>query len=122
MEGDPHGAAHVSFEGQIADIGRAPADPLFFLLHANVDRLWAKWQWLQDRAEADDGRTYHKQGFGPNNPDPRRANADRIGNYLDDALWPWCGLVGDPRPRTAPGTYFPSISVPARPQPLSADS
>ena len=101
---------------------RAPADPLFFLLHANVDRLWAKWQWLQDRAEPDDDRTYHKQGLGPNNPDPRRANADRIGNYLDDSLWPWCGLVGDPRPRTAPGTYFPRISVSARPQPLSADS
>jgi tyrosinase len=30
MEGDPHGSAHVSFLGQISDIGRAPADPLFF--------------------------------------------------------------------------------------------
>lgn len=124
MEGDPHGSAHVSFRGQVADIGRAPADPLFFLLHANVDRLWAKWQWLQDRAEPDDDRTYHKQGFGPNNPDPRRANADRIGNYLDDALWPWCGLVGDPRPRTAPSTYFPTspfLPVPNR-YPLIRDA
>ena len=43
MEGDPHGSAHVSFLGQVADIGRAPADPLFFLLHANVDRLWSTW-------------------------------------------------------------------------------
>jgi tyrosinase len=117
MEGDPHGAAHSSFEGQVAAIGRAPADPLFFLLHANVDRLWAKWQWLHDRADPDDSRSYHKQGAGPANPDPRRANADRIGNYLDDALWPWSGLVGDPRPRTAPGTYFPAspfIAVPGR--------
>jgi tyrosinase len=117
VEGDPHGSAHVSFRGQVADIGRAPADPLFFLVHANVDRLWAKWQWLQDRADPDDDRAYYKQGLGPNNPDPRRAGADRIGNYLDDSLWPWCGLVGDPRPRTAPGTYFPIspfLSVPDR--------
>ena len=25
-------------------IGTAARDPLFFLLHCNVDRLWAKWQ------------------------------------------------------------------------------
>ena len=48
MEGDPHGAAHVSFFGQISSAATAPADPLFFLLHCNVDRLWARWQWLHD--------------------------------------------------------------------------
>src|SRR5262245_7669849 len=41
MEGSPHGAAHVSFNGSISDIPTAPKDPLFFMLHSNVDRLWA---------------------------------------------------------------------------------
>lgn len=107
MERDPHGSAHVSFRGQISDIGRAPADPLFFMLHCNVDRLWAKWQWLRGRYNPDDADAYHKRGTGPINPDSTRAGADRIGNYLDDTLWPWNGHRGAPRPRTAPGTYFP---------------
>ena len=117
MESDPHGSAHVSFDGQVSDIGRAPADPLFFMLHANVDRLWAKWQWLQARLDSTNSDTYYKQGSGPVNPDSYRANADRIGNYIDDTLWPWNGHIGDPRPRNAPGTYFPSspfLNVPGR--------
>ena len=44
--------AHVSFGGSISDIGTAARDPLFFLLHCNVDRLWAKWQWFQRRFDA----------------------------------------------------------------------
>ena len=44
MEGNPHGSAHTSFGGFISSTSTAPRDPLFFLLHCNVDRLWAKWQ------------------------------------------------------------------------------
>jgi len=117
MEGDPHGSAHISFSGQVSEIGRAPADPLFFMLHANVDRLWAKWQWLRDRDDPSSSDSYYKQGTGPLNADSSRAGVDRIGNYIDDTLWPWNGRLGDPRPRTAPGTYFPPspfLSVPDR--------
>ncbi|MEM7012729.1 MAG: tyrosinase family protein [Verrucomicrobiota bacterium] len=117
METDPHGRAHTSFRGQVSEIGRAPADPLFFLLHNNVDRLWARWQWLRDRQNPDSSDVYYKRGTGPINPDPRRAHADRIGNFIEDTLWPWNGVVGDPRPRTAPGTYYPAspiIGVPDR--------
>ena len=44
MEGNPHGRTHLSFGGSISSISTAAKDPLFFLLHCNVDRLWAKWQ------------------------------------------------------------------------------
>ena len=47
-EFNPHGSAHMSFGGDLSNPGTAPRDPLFFLLHCNVDRLWAKWQ-LQNR-------------------------------------------------------------------------
>ena len=56
FEGNPHGQAHVSFGGYISQIGTAARDPLFFLLHANVDRLWAKWQWFQQRFDATSAR------------------------------------------------------------------
>ena len=49
LERNPHGRAHVSFRGYIFDIDTAARDPLFYLLHCNVDRLWAKWQWLRRR-------------------------------------------------------------------------
>ena len=38
-----HGGVHIAVGGQMAT-ERSPADPLFWLHHANVDRLWARWQ------------------------------------------------------------------------------
>ena len=42
LEGE-HGTVHIAVGGQMAT-ERSPADPLFWLHHANVDRLWARWQ------------------------------------------------------------------------------
>ncbi|KJA30004.1 hypothetical protein HYPSUDRAFT_1062598 [Hypholoma sublateritium FD-334 SS-4] len=42
-----HGGGHLGVGGTygtIADIYSSPGDPLFFLHHANLDRIWAKWQ------------------------------------------------------------------------------
>jgi tyrosinase len=38
-----HGAVHNAVGGTMAGAG-SPADPLFWLHHANVDRIWAQWQ------------------------------------------------------------------------------
>ena len=57
MEGNPHGRAHTSFSGWIRSASTAPRDPLFFLLHCNVDRLWAVWQWFNDRFDGTQART-----------------------------------------------------------------
>ncbi len=62
VEGDPHGAAHVSFSGFIQSPGTAAGDPLFFLLHCNVDRIWAKWQWHQERFDGEQEDTYFYRG------------------------------------------------------------
>ena len=42
LEGE-HGSVHIAVGGPMAT-ERSPADPLFWLHHANVDRLWARWQ------------------------------------------------------------------------------
>jgi hypothetical protein len=36
-----------------------PKDPLFFMLHSNVDRLWALWQWINRRTDAGSADTLH---------------------------------------------------------------
>ena len=48
LEGE-HGTVHVAVGGQM-ETERSPADPLFWLHHANVDRLWTRWQERHPRA------------------------------------------------------------------------
>jgi tyrosinase len=107
MEGNPHGSAHVSFDGSISSIGTAARDPLFFMLHCNVDRLWAKWQRLNGRFDPAQAASYDS------------AAANRIGHHLPDTMWPWNGVTSPPRPPTAPGgTLAPSpITAAPGPQP-----
>ncbi|AKF04035.1 tyrosinase family protein [Sandaracinus amylolyticus] len=106
MEIDPHGAAHVSFIGQIAFPSTAPADPLFFMLHCNVDRLWARWQWLAKRHSSSQVESYPHVGDG----DPALGGQGGIGDYTRDTMWPWNGAVTPPRPGTAPGGPFPTLA------------
>ncbi|ALI97726.1 tyrosinase family protein [Rufibacter tibetensis] len=109
MEGDPHGGAHLSFDGPVSEIDRAPADPLFFMLHANVDRLWAKWQWVMDgqRFDFSSQDAYPHQGNG----NTGTAGEFGIGNFTDDTMWPWNGDFIAPRPTTGPRGTFPDSPI-----------
>jgi tyrosinase len=107
MEGNPHGSAHTRWGGSISSIPTAAKDPLFFLLHCNVDRLWAKWQRNNGRFNPAQAASYDSN---PGNP---------IGHNLPDTMWPWNGITGGSRPPTAPGGAMapsPCVSAPG-PQP-----
>jgi tyrosinase len=73
----PHGAAHVWVGGDVGNAAIAPRDPVFWLIHANVDRLWAEWI-RQHQAEA---------GFQPYLP----LSGGPTGHNLNDSMWPWNG-------------------------------
>jgi tyrosinase len=104
MENDPHGSAHVSFNtGPITSIGNATKDPLFFLLHCNVDRLWALWQLAKNRWDTPNTDTY--------------SGAAQPGDGLTDTMWPWNGVTGGTRPSTAPGGPMPQPGFPSKPSP-----
>ena len=93
MELNPHGRAHTRWSGFISSVPTAAKDPLFFLLHCNVDRLWAKWQRINGRFDPAQAASYDST---PANP----------GHNLPDTMWPWNGITSatDPtRPPTAPG-------------------
>jgi tyrosinase len=103
MEGDPHGSAHVDGGGSgwLSSLNTAVMDPIFFLLHSNVDRLWAKWQFMEIRYDPTQSASYEPQGTHPGSGRPR------IGAYAEDEMWPWNGVTGTPRPQYAPGGEFP---------------
>lgn len=79
------GVAHqLDVLGTMDSIPCSPYDPIFWLHHANVDRLWAQWQ--------DQGHTGSDFYPAANQP---------FGHNLSDPMWPWDGGL------SAPGTYGP---------------
>lgn len=98
----PHGGGHMSFGGQISDIPTAPQDPVFFMLHSNVDRIWALWQNHWNRFEPKDANSYSPQGMSPN-----RENG--FGAYSEQTQWPWNGDTQAPRPPQAPYGEYPTV-------------
>ncbi len=72
LEG-PHGTIHMIVGGHMTRM-TSPNDPIFFLHHANIDRLWAKWQLTHP---------------GTDNYNPNQTG--NVGHKLDDRMWPWDG-------------------------------
>ncbi|MEM9804798.1 MAG: tyrosinase family protein [Cyanobacteria bacterium P01_D01_bin.56] len=79
------GIAHqTDILGTMDSIPCSPYDPIFWLHHANVDRLWAQWQ---DQGHSGDS-------FYPASEQP-------FGHNLSDPMWPWDGGA------SSPGSYGP---------------
>lgn len=55
-----HGLGHTYVGGDMSGVGTT--DPIFFLHHANVDRIWAMWQ-DNNRENADTSADYGNPGF-----------------------------------------------------------
>jgi hypothetical protein len=112
LEDVVHNYAHVPFlcnHGEVSS-SRAPMDPMFWLLHANVDRLWANWQ------DQDPTRKTVAGAYG-----------GELGSLNGVSIEPWTSGTGAPhttkplRPWTTadgyqqPITYTnPAILVPVR--------
>jgi hypothetical protein len=72
-----HGLAHGYIGGNITDAHMAFRDPFVFLLHANVDRLWAMWQ----MAPGNPKRLDPEHAYGTFGSDPS----------ITKPLQPWAG-------------------------------
>jgi tyrosinase len=130
MEANPHARAHQWIGGDMGKIALAVRDPLFFMLHSNVDRLWAEWQGANnDRSDPNPTSTNVPLMFSQMKPDaydlipnPNEPNGNfRIGHEASDTMWPWNGVIGSfsgggssdlgERPNAAPGGSFPSAPL-----------
>lgn len=107
MEGTPHGAAHTSFNGPINAVPVAPRDPLFFLLHCNVDRIWALWQFVFDRYEIREKESYPYQERLEILGGSRGLISGTFPDFwkvLDTPQWPWDSGLSKPGHLRPPGT------------------
>lgn len=104
VEKDTHNPAHgwPCGAGHLNSPNRSAADPLFYLLHSQIDREWAYWQRAHNRFGVPSGGTLtfpapaHYENSGAfntpgNTPD---ASFRQRGSYLEDGLWPWDGTSG----------------------------
>ncbi|MBW4427553.1 MAG: tyrosinase family protein, partial [Nostoc desertorum CM1-VF14] len=70
-----------------------PYDPVFWLLHSNVDRLWTEWQ----------NNGHAGSDFYP-------SNGQAYGHNLNDRMWPWDGGQSTPA-NMGPGYYLSILPV-----------
>lgn len=84
----PHGSTHVWVGGNMVT-RRSPEDPSFFLLHCNIDRIWAEWMEMHE----DNPSWVAFEGNG----DPVQAPTA--------SLWPWNGSA----PAISPWNTSPEI-------------
>ncbi|CAA9233109.1 MAG: probable oxidoreductase protein [uncultured Acidimicrobiales bacterium] len=65
LERTPHNDMHVIIGGTglMGDPNRAALDPIFWLHHANIDRLWSEWIVLADGRANPTDRTWRNQRF-----------------------------------------------------------
>jgi tyrosinase len=102
---DIHGIAHRAFSGFLPHFQIGVRDPLFFLLHAGIDREWALWQQRTDMMDP------AKQGaFVP--------GQHGVGHNLQDTMWPWNQQVVWPRPNHAVGGNFVASPIVTAPGPM----
>ena len=79
--------------GTLADLAVSINDPVFWLIHSNVDRLWAEWQ---------------EDGHAGNDYYP--AIGGKYGENLNDRLWPWDGGESTPA-NQGPGDVLSLLPV-----------
>lgn len=88
----PCGAGHVRFPT------RSAADPLFYLLHSQIEREWAYWQRAQNRHGVPAGAvlTFPFPAHYDNNGNWNDAGVTtwQRGSFLEDGMWPWDGTTG----------------------------
>jgi len=77
LEQTPHGAVHMEVGGFMARFATAGLDPVFWMHHANIDRLWEVWL-------SQDGRT---------NPDPTSSWGTTAFHFHDEEGNPVSGAA-----------------------------
>lgn len=88
VSGRTHNSGHNFIGGHMSG-AFSPNDPVFWLHHSNVDRLWANWQ--ANRLAAVPGSGPEEHYPPPEEESPFDGEPAPPGHRLDDPMWPWVG-------------------------------
>jgi len=103
LDQNPHFFTHFALGGDMAEFSTVGGDPMFYLHHANIDRLWESWNRLGNTNPTD-----------PRYLDRKFAYGDRSGKRVD--------LPVSASDRTAQlGYEYDSYEKPPQPQNLSVE-
>jgi N-acetylneuraminic acid mutarotase len=103
LDQNPHFFTHFGLGGDMAEFSTVGNDPMFYLHHANIDRLWESWNRLGNKNPADPKYVTRKFAYG-----------DRSGRRADLPV-----SAGD---RTAQlGYEYDHYELPPQPQHLSPE-
>jgi N-acetylneuraminic acid mutarotase len=103
LDQNPHFFTHFALGGDMAEFSTVGGDPLFYLHHVNIDRLWESWNRLGNTNPIDPKYLNRKFAYG-----------DRSGKRVD--------LPVSSSDRTALlGYEYDSYEKPPRPQHLTAE-
>jgi peroxiredoxin len=75
MDQNPHFFTHIAIGGDMSDFATVGGDPLFYLHHCNLDRIWESWNRLGNKNPTDPKYLKRKFAFG-----------DRTGKRVDLAV------------------------------------
>jgi N-acetylneuraminic acid mutarotase len=64
MDQNPHFFTHLALGGDMAEFSTVGADPLFYLHHSNMDRLWESWNRLGHKNPTDPKYLKRKFAYG----------------------------------------------------------
>lgn len=84
-----HNAGHNFIGGHMSGVF-SPNDPIFWLHHANADRIWDRWQQFQIQKY---GGTHENHYPSADEPNPWNGDPIPNGHGIDDLMWPWVGNV-----------------------------
>ena len=86
-----HNSMHSWVGGTLSNNRFSPMDPIFLLNHANVDRLWSRWQDRGHQGVAHYPAEDDWAGQPPVQPGEQPRRTIPIGHRLNDLMWPWVG-------------------------------
>lgn len=101
LESNPHNNVHCDVVGPFMCTGASPQDPIFWMHHANIDRVWAKWV---------------SEG-GPDSSDPLWLTMPFTDHFYRPDGTPYTDVVGDLLDVEALG-YTYGFPRPGQPRPI----
>jgi tyrosinase len=125
VEGTPHGSVHNMVGGNMSSLDTAPRDPIFWLHHCNIDRLWEVWLGLGGgRANTNDPDWLNNQEFYFHDPEgnPVKHTVAGVLNTATQLNYSYEDISGPPGPLAAgpmkPEPKHPAQLVGATPEPV----